>query len=597
MNIMKTNMLSLNNKFMKEDSGNTTATQAPVPSTTDQQKGMKALSFLGMQNLMANPKLAQEVGVMDKAPYSSNIAFQGNKFAGAAKLAGIAAAAVLAGSTLTSCEKDIQVTSTQTVVVDVQAIVDAINQLRADINAHQQAETERNKEIVEALNKVLTVMYQLQTLVSNNSLTIEKFKELVLGKMENGELQRSAILEAIILLQNKSEQSAINAVNIIINALEKNQISFEEAMAQIQALLKDNNSLLAEIKEMLAKHFDKYDTDMAELKSIANDIKVDVQGTREDIQKFANIVATTSIDIKNIGDDIKAIKTSINNGIQLDDAAIIELLKKINADQNMSREQIIAKIDEYLAKQDAIAGKLDNTNNLLTKLGFVVSNDVINAINNIGDDLQGLDGVNDKLADLLAAVKSLSVAFDLHAKYAVNAHEEEMTALNDIKDNIKNIKTDISELIKQGQKAETSRAAMESYLQALIKKAEDIEAKLGRIPTVDEFSVMLDKHDADNRKYYGDLIKAAGVDPAEFENIKDLLTTINKNLVDFQGTSNKLLADILAKLNAMDKTAPDYTQKLDKIIERLENFKFECNCKCDCDNNQTVHEGIIDIIS
>ena len=123
-----------------------------------------------------------------------------------------------------------------------------------------------------------------------------------------------------------------------------------------------------------------------------------------------------------------------------------------------------------------------------------------------------------------------------------------------------------------------------------------IEAKLGRIPTVEEFDIMLNKHDAANQKYYGDLIKAAGVDPAKFDDIKALLNAINKNLVDFQGESTGLLKDILARIKAMDTTAPDYNEKLNKIIDLLENFHFECNCQCDCDDNHNIHEGIIGVL-
>ena len=90
MNIMKTNMLLLDNKILKEDAENTATIAAPVPSPAQAQAGMNALMFQGMKNLMANPELAREVGVMNdesadntnettaksqNAP--SNIAFQG----------------------------------------------------------------------------------------------------------------------------------------------------------------------------------------------------------------------------------------------------------------------------------------------------------------------------------------------------------------------------------------------------------------------------------------------------------------------------------------------------------------------------------------
>ena len=589
---MKTNMLSLNNKFLKEDAGNTPV-ETPIPSTTDPQKGMKALSFLGMQNLMANPKLAQEVGVINN---NSDMSFKGGKFANAAKVSAMVLGTAMAATALTSCEKDIKVSQSQTVIVDMQPVVDAIEQLRNDINENNKAETQRDKEVLEALNKALLGMYQLQTLVSNQTLTIDQFRELVLGKMENGELQRSAILDAIIVLQDKTEQAAIYAVTSIINAFENKQISFEQAMAEIQALLKDNNSLLSDIKEMLSKHFDKYDTDMAELKSLAYGIKKEQEATRKDVEKFAGVAVTMSKDIRNMTVDLADIRAKLKNGVKFDDSQLAALLKRINATQQMTKDEIVARLDAYIEGQNALADKLDTANNYLAKLGYVVSNDVINAINNIGDNLEGIPEIVSKLDELVAAVKSLTTSFNLYAKYTMDAHDKELEALNAIKADLSGIDKKISTLIVQGKTAEDQRKIIADYLEKLLKKADDIEGKLGRIPTVDEFDIMLEKNDADNRKFYGDLIKAAGVDPAQFENIKDLLKTINENLVDFQGTSNKYLADILDRIKAMDPSAPDYTDKLNKIIDLMENFKFECNCKCDCDNNHTINEGIIDII-
>lgn len=592
MNIMKTNMLSMNNKFLKEDSGNKPV-EAPVPSTTDPQKGMKALSFLGMQNLMANPKLAQEVGVMNN---TSDVSFRGGNFANAAKVSAMVLGTAMAATALTSCEKDIKVSQSQTVIVDMQPVVDAIEQLRNDINENNKAETQRDKEVLEALNKALLGMYQLQTLVSNQTLTIDQFRELVLGKMENGELQRSAILDAIMVLQDKTEQAAIYAVTAIINAFENKQISFEQAMAEIQALLKDNNSLLSDIKEMLSKHFDKYDADMAELKSLAYGIKKEQEATRKDVEKFAGVALTMSRDIRQMTVDLADIRAKMKNGVKFDDSQLAALLKRINATQQMSTNEIVARLDAYIDGQNDIADKLDTANNYLAKLGYVVSNDVINAINNIGDDLEGIPEIVSKLDELLAAVKSLTTSFNLYAKYTMDAHGKELDALNAIKADVSNIDKKISTLIVQGKTAEDQRKIIADYLEKLLKKADDIEDKLGRIPTVEEFDVMLEANDADNRKFYADLIEAAKIDPAQFENIKDLLKTINENLVDFQGTSNKYLSDILDRIKAMDPSAPDYTEKLNKIIDLMENFKFECNCKCDCDNNHTINEGIIDII-
>ena len=96
MNITKTNMLLLDNRIKKDDSDEKNTTSSTVTTTVEPQAGMKALTFQGLQNLMANPALAEKVGMNN-----SDIAF---KAAPANALKTIGMAAVLAGALgLTSC--------------------------------------------------------------------------------------------------------------------------------------------------------------------------------------------------------------------------------------------------------------------------------------------------------------------------------------------------------------------------------------------------------------------------------------------------------------------------------------------------------------
>ena len=108
MNIMKTNMLLLDNRIRKDDGDKTTTVAAPVPTTVQPQAGMKALMFQGMQNLMANPRLASQVGVMNddadadanNTAAPKNVAFKGGK---ARKLILGGMMALTAAMGLTSC--------------------------------------------------------------------------------------------------------------------------------------------------------------------------------------------------------------------------------------------------------------------------------------------------------------------------------------------------------------------------------------------------------------------------------------------------------------------------------------------------------------
>ena len=126
MNIMKTNMLLLDNKrIMKEETSNGTVVQAPVPETNDSQKGMNALSFQGMKNVMANPQLSSKLANV------ATTAKEGIKNNGAKALAGMMLVSTLLPSAmLVSCDKiNIDEKQEQSVVVDVSAMVAMLEKL------------------------------------------------------------------------------------------------------------------------------------------------------------------------------------------------------------------------------------------------------------------------------------------------------------------------------------------------------------------------------------------------------------------------------------------------------------------------------------
>ena len=112
----------------------------------------------------------------------------------------------------------------------IKAILAAIDALRAEIKANNDAQTEHQKEVLNALYSALTALTQIQQAIQNQTLTIDEFKTLVLGKMEDGKLQRSAILEAIMVLQNITESEAKNLLNTILTLYEKGDITYNVAL-------------------------------------------------------------------------------------------------------------------------------------------------------------------------------------------------------------------------------------------------------------------------------------------------------------------------------------------------------------------------------
>ena len=52
-------------KFGAEPASTQTETETQAPVESNPEKGMNALTFMGVRNLMSNPKLAQEVATAD----------------------------------------------------------------------------------------------------------------------------------------------------------------------------------------------------------------------------------------------------------------------------------------------------------------------------------------------------------------------------------------------------------------------------------------------------------------------------------------------------------------------------------------------------
>ena len=167
MKIMKTNMLLLDNK-MKKEMGEQKKV-SPNETINVQKAGMDALMFQGMQNVMANPKLAERIGVTndgtvvnpeenpvdaENANASGNVSFKANKFKNLV-LGATLAAATLGG--MTSCVEQESTTSQK---VDVEIDTSVLESLIAN----------QNEVINQMQNTLLQLLLQGQ--ISN-----EQFKQ------------------------------------------------------------------------------------------------------------------------------------------------------------------------------------------------------------------------------------------------------------------------------------------------------------------------------------------------------------------------------------------------------------------------------------
>ena len=821
MNIMKTNMLLLDNKMIKEDAGSTTVTPAPVPSEDTSKAGMKALSFLGMKNLMANPKLAQGVGVMNDtmaetnasnsyvAPFSSNVAFKGGA-KNVAKLASFAALATMAAAALQSCDKDhFEVKTEQTVIVDTEALAAAITNgvasLKLEIEtlklqlAQKDAEqAERDQQVIAALTAVINQLTAMNTKIDNQGLSFEEFKYMIYG-------QNSAILDAIVLLQNITKEEAQKQVDRILEAYKNGVIDIKTAMAQLQELLKTNNELLSEIlvtlknleasaeeanlqREVLlditsaiAKYqkisvnqqqimikelctminqnnsliYNQQQTinaiyqtgaslqasiydvanqlgvkvdylaqviaatgasienvltmskgeilqvlqaNLAELQNTNNrliqindnvshvDISVQdntgeiikaaeeitdllnkisgqldalsaqfadaVKIFRGKLDKIANYAKGCFIngqinnsmlaslnkqifDLKNDVRNIKAtaieIRNNIENGVAVDMDQLEEFFKILNMHQTESKDEIIAKLNQFIASQEnleAAINKLGNENNSrLEYIASLIKNksadnaDVIEAINNLAQSneenitaatealaakldalIAKVDAILNKMGDIVPVLKQYGD--QIIAKFSVADDILEAIKANGKKIDISNmtldqLKAELEKIKPELQKLNNSATTANSYLDIIAKRQLEIKQAINDIDVIggnggitkEELEELWNAHDAKayaTAKAYLDAIHAEDIGKAD--TIIELMKKGNKTA----GDTYQLLLDWA---NKNDLTGEQLKKLLEAIYKYLPELKCNCNCQGDCDGNNTVHEGIIDIIS
>ena len=121
---------------------------------------------------------------------------------------------------------------------------------------------------------------------------------------------------------------------------------------------------------------------------------------------------------------------------------------------------------------------------------------------------------------------------------------------------------------------------------AIEELSQSINEGGGSSITLDQLEELWKQHDEANYNRYKELLENLEINvDVNTTNLEELLQTID-NKLNYLQENNDILKQILNKLEGIDWTDPDYSAKLDRIIEILENFK----CNCDCGNS---NEGIL----
>ena len=361
MNINSNELLLLNKKirFGETPAENGTVNSVPSPEADKPQTGMNTLMFQGLNNVVSNPELSTNLGIMKEiapqpaetkttegyvAPYKSNIAFQGGKLKSLALAAMMALATFGGVATMSSCTDGTEIYEETNINIDLSAMQDMINQLTAILTQMLEQQQITNQQ----MQQMNAYMMQLLEEVKNGNINAEQFYQRMFDYMIVNQANQEIIIDQLV--QNGQTQEEANALlQQLIEEVRNGNITAQEALEKIQSLLGDIKGLLEQAIQDFSNYFEQMLAKQDEL------IATNKQGFEELIKRG---------DITN---------ETLQNMQEQNDSLIVLSNKQIEAQQDIKNAIINSKVD-LDANFDAIVDALNaNKNDLidaLMKLGY-----------------------------------------------------------------------------------------------------------------------------------------------------------------------------------------------------------------------------------
>ena len=430
MNINANELLLLSKKVrFGEEAGKPAQPQIIEQPTTQEanpQAGMNALMFQGMNNVVGNPQLATNLNVMreevaeegqqtvknntpeEATPLKTNVAFQGkaSKFKNVAMGALMALMSLGAASTLQSCQPD--VTVTQSVDVDMSALMEMVNELKA----LRQEMAERDEANAKKMDQIIAMFNQVITLVQQGQLNDQQFYNLM--------LENQKLIIDMMVQQGTSQEEANKKLDAILVAVKNGTMSIEEALNQIKGLVSDIKGLLGQVISSL----NKAEKDRAEFKELLKENNANV---KELIEQGKTIIASDSVrnaKLDDLANAIKNLNIDMNSGIDkladklnMSTNQLIAVMKQLGYNQEqitkMTAAEILAAIKENTAETkkngEIMLVGFNNLEGIIKDYGAkgeAFAKDVLNYIAAVGFEM------NRNFGNLIAEVKAGRVSLD-----------------------------------------------------------------------------------------------------------------------------------------------------------------------------------------
>ena len=460
MNINANELLLLNKKIRfgeEPEAAKPAAIVTPEAGDNKPQTGLNSLMFQGLNNVVGNPQLAKNLGVMKEdapkpaetaenytIPYQSNIAFQGK----ASKFKNIAMTALMAlmtlgpvATTLTSCEGD---KITQTVDINMEEIMQMMNQM---MDLYKQM-LEQQQITNDQLTQMNQYMMQLMQEVQNGNISAEQFYEKMFEYMIVNNTNQEIIIEQLV--QNGHTQEEANKlIQNLIEEVRTGNLTAQDALNKIQDLLGDIKGLLEEAISNFNKYYEQMLSKQDEL------IETSKSG-------FEELIETGKISNEKLDklSEQSATLIELSEQASTERQEIKEAIEQANLDSNANFETVVSTLN---TNKDALI-------EALTKLGYsqeevlkMTASQIIAAIDknteltNSGNQLLAkissqLDILPDIYQNGKITKEQLEAFYKLYQEAVTNNGEysEEMIAkLQELADKLDAIQGTLTEILEQ----------------------------------------------------------------------------------------------------------------------------------------------------
>ena len=538
-----------------------------------------------------------------------------------------------------SYEEIIKMTASQIInaIDNNTAVTEGTNNLLAVITEQLTAVlpelVEQGKITNEQLNDLKQQMQDLMNEVQNGNISAEEFYNRAFEYMVGSSTNQQVII-AQLVENGKTQQEANNLIKQLISDVQSGNITAEEAFNEIKELLGNIDATLGEISETLYNllssfnsFYNDYKNDkdlefkllgevikngkvqtsiLNSMNTTLNSMSENINGIKENtdllleisqddskhqelIEAIKNIqIEGTEIDYQRLEDMFKMMGLTITDVINMSSSQLEQAIKNfqntyVNVEQKQLEElqTIQAKIDDlqiFLSNNDNNKEIIDAINNITVAIGNG-NEDVTNELKNLTEQLnklqQAIDAIYKAIGEQAAITNTYLEKYD--------------TKFDGILGMLGSIDSKLNTIIANQKTAEI-------YLDNLLKAVADLKEEIKKLQneagdggssiTLEQLEELWKQHDEANFNKYKELIENLDINvDVNTTTIEELLKSIDAKM-EYINDNSEILNQILAKLNGIDWSDPDYSSKLDRIIEILENFK--CNCECGGNN-----EGIL----